>query len=67
MKSVSIAEMATPNTMTGSIGVIIQALNYKELMGKVGLDSVVFTSGNLVLNAIAKLRLRLVSLLSYVR
>jgi protease-4 len=37
--------MANETTLTGSIGVIIQALNYKELLGKVGLDSVVFTSG----------------------
>ena len=37
--------MAHETTITGSIGVIIQSLNYKELLGKVGLDSVVFTSG----------------------
>ncbi len=37
--------MAHDTTITGSIGVIIQSLNYKELLGKVGLDSVVFTSG----------------------
>ncbi len=37
--------MANETTLTGSIGVIIQTLNYEELMGKVGLDSVVFTSG----------------------
>lgn len=37
--------MANDTTMTGSIGVIIQSLNYKELLGKVGLDAVVFTSG----------------------
>ena len=37
--------MANGTTLTGSIGVIIQSLNYKELLGKVGLDSVVFTSG----------------------
>lgn len=38
--------MANETTLTGSIGVIIQSLNYKELLGKVGLDSVVFTSGD---------------------
>lgn len=37
--------MATPTTITGSIGVIISTLNYKDLLGKVGLDSVVFKSG----------------------
>lgn len=37
--------MANETTLTGSIGVIIQSLNYKELLGKVGLDAVVFTSG----------------------
>lgn len=37
--------MATPTTITGSIGVIISTLNYKDLFGKVGLDSVVFKSG----------------------
>ncbi|MCH1505369.1 MAG: signal peptide peptidase SppA [Verrucomicrobiales bacterium] len=37
--------MANETTLTGSIGVIIQALNYKEMFGKVGLNSVVFTSG----------------------
>ena len=37
--------MANETTITGSIGVIIQTLNYKELLGKVGLDSVVFKSG----------------------
>jgi len=37
--------MATDTTITGSIGVIIQTLNYRELLGKVGLESVVFKSG----------------------
>lgn len=37
--------IASPTTLTGSIGVIIQTLNYKELFGKVGLQSVVFKSG----------------------
>lgn len=37
--------MANETTITGSIGVIIQTLNYEELLGKVGLDAMVFTSG----------------------
>ncbi|MFT4638182.1 MAG: protease-4 [Verrucomicrobiales bacterium] len=37
--------MANETTITGSIGVIIQTLNYEELLGKVGLDSIVFKSG----------------------
>ncbi len=37
--------MANETTLTGSIGVSIQTLNYEELLGKIGLDSVVFTSG----------------------
>lgn len=37
--------MASDTTLTGSIGVIIQALNYEQLMGKVGLQTVVFKSG----------------------
>ncbi len=37
--------MANETTVTGSIGVIIQTLNYRELLGKVGLESIVFTSG----------------------
>lgn len=37
--------MANETTITGSIGVIIQTLNYQGLLGKVGLDSVVFKSG----------------------
>src|SRR6202008_1235738 len=32
-------------TITGSIGVIIQTLNYEQLFNKVGLASVVFKSG----------------------
>ncbi len=32
-------------TLTGSIGVIMQTLNYKDLFGKVGLRSFVFKSG----------------------
>jgi protease-4 len=32
-------------TITGSIGVIMQTLNYKDLFGKIGLKSVVFKSG----------------------
>ncbi len=37
--------MCNNTTFTGSIGVIISTLNYKELFGKVGLQSVVFKSG----------------------
>lgn len=37
--------MCTDTTFTGSIGVIISTLNYKELFGKVGLQSVIFKSG----------------------
>ncbi len=37
--------MANPTTITGSIGVIIQTLNYQDMFGKVGLDSIVFKSG----------------------
>ncbi len=39
--------MAAETTITGSIGVIIQTLNYEDLLGKVGLDAVVFKSGRL--------------------
>src|SRR2546430_15824077 len=34
--------MANETTITGSIGVIIQTLNYEQLFNKVGLASVVF-------------------------
>ena len=37
--------MCNDTTFTGSIGVIISALNYRDLFGKVGLESVVFKSG----------------------
>jgi protease IV len=37
--------MANETTITGSIGVIIQTLNYQQLFNKVGLASVVFKSG----------------------
>lgn len=37
--------VANETTFTGSIGVIIQTLNYEGLFDKVGLDSVVFKSG----------------------
>lgn len=37
--------MCNETTFTGSIGVIISALNYRELFGKIGLQSVVFKSG----------------------
>jgi protease-4 len=37
--------MADETTLTGSIGVIMQTLNYQELFGKVGLETVTFKSG----------------------
>lgn len=37
--------MCNATTFTGSIGVIISTLNYRELFGKIGLQSVVFKSG----------------------
>ncbi|MEX1111500.1 MAG: signal peptide peptidase SppA [Chthoniobacterales bacterium] len=37
--------VANETTFTGSIGVIIQSLNYQGLFDKVGLDAVVFKSG----------------------
>ncbi len=37
--------MCNDTTFTGSIGVIISTLNYRELFGKIGLQSVVFKSG----------------------
>ncbi len=37
--------MSNYTTFTGSIGVIISTLNYRELFGKVGLESVTFKSG----------------------
>jgi protease-4 len=37
--------VANPTSFTGSIGVIIQSLNYEQLFDKVGLDAVVFKSG----------------------
>jgi protease IV len=37
--------MANDTTITGSIGVIIQTLNYQELFNKIGLAAVVFKSG----------------------
>ena len=37
--------MASDTTITGSIGVIIQTLNYEQLFNKVGLASVIFKSG----------------------
>lgn len=37
--------MANETTLTGSIGVIMQTLNYQELFGKVGLSQVTFKSG----------------------
>ena len=37
--------MADDTSITGSIGVIIETLNYESLMGKIGVDAVVFKSG----------------------
>jgi protease-4 len=37
--------VANETTLTGSIGVIIQTLNYSETFGKVGLETVTFASG----------------------
>ncbi len=49
--------MANETTITGSIGVIIQTLNYEQLLNKVGLAAVVFKSGKFkdMLNARRKL------------
>ena len=37
--------MCNSTTFTGSIGVIISTLNYRDLFGKLGLQSIVFKSG----------------------
>jgi len=37
--------IASPTTVTGSIGVVIHTLNYEALLGKIGLEMVVFKSG----------------------
>jgi protease-4 len=37
--------MCNATTFTGSIGVIISTLNYRDLFGKIGLEAVVFKSG----------------------
>ena len=37
--------MANETSITGSIGVIIQTLNYEQLLNKIGLAAVVFKSG----------------------
>jgi protease IV len=37
--------MAHETTITGSIGVIIQTLKYRELLGKIGVESLTFKSG----------------------
>ena len=37
--------MANETTITGSIGVIIETLNYQSLLGKIGVQTVVFKSG----------------------
>jgi len=38
--------MCSPTTFTGSIGVIISTLNYRDLLGKIGVQAMVFKSGN---------------------
>lgn len=38
--------IANETTLTGSIGVIIQTLNYSETFGKVGLETLTFASGS---------------------
>lgn len=37
--------MANETTLTGSIGVIMQSLNYQQLFGKLGLETMTFKSG----------------------
>ncbi len=37
--------IANETTLTGSIGVIMQSLNYRELFGKLGLETITFKSG----------------------
>ena len=37
--------IANETTLTGSIGVIMQSLNYRELFSKVGLETITFKSG----------------------
>ncbi len=37
--------MANDTTLTGSIGVIIETINYSQLMGKIGVSPAVFKSG----------------------
>jgi protease-4 len=37
--------VASETTLTASIGVIIETMNYSELFGKVGLSMTTFTSG----------------------
>jgi len=37
--------MANETTLTGSIGVIMQSLNYQQLFGKLGLETITFKSG----------------------
>ena len=38
--------VANETTLTGSIGVIIQTLNYSQTFGKIGLETMTFVSGN---------------------
>ena len=37
--------MANDTTITGSIGVIVETVNYEQLLGKIGVQAVVFKSG----------------------
>jgi protease-4 len=37
--------MANDTTLTGSIGVIMETVNYQQLFGKVGLETITFKSG----------------------
>jgi protease-4 len=39
--------MASELTITGSVGVIMQTINYKDLLGKVGVKSLTFKSGKM--------------------
>ena len=39
--------VANETTLTGSIGVIMQSINYQSLMGKVGVDMITFKSGEM--------------------
>lgn len=38
--------IANPTTLTGSVGVIIQTINYQEMIDKIGVNMMVFKSGD---------------------